>query len=97
MPDISTADTFTKSTAGFEFLDKCENDRMLIFTEGSGGSSIGTSTTIQFKNDVGRWVTIANGSVTEIPQDKYCYVDSELRIVTVGSPDFNVTMVERKR
>ena len=88
MPDISSAGTYTKDTAGYGFLRAQGGGRVLLFA----GSSIGTSVDIQYTDDQGTDRTVENGSITVLPTSVYIRsLNQDLKIVVTGTPNFNVS------
>ena len=87
MPNITVADTYTKDHAGFGFLKASEEPRRLLFA----GSSLGSSVTIKYKDDVGVFQIPENATVTTLPDDILISISKDLQIVVTGSPNFNVT------
>lgn len=88
MPTINTADTFTKSGVGFEQLAASNRLRSLTFS----GTSVGTTTEVQAKNDDGTFATLENGDITALPRSIEMTLNADLQIVTTGTPDFKVTI-----
>lgn len=88
MPNITTAATFTKDTAGFGNLKASPRSRVFLFA----GSSVGSSTVIQYTDDTGTARTLSDGDITDLPTSIQVDCPGDLQIVTTGTPDFNVTV-----
>lgn len=88
MPNITTAGTVDRRTPGFEGLGATADTRTFLFA----GSSLGTSCFIQYTDDMNVDQTIANGSITALPASALVQVNKDLKIVTTGSPNFNLTI-----
>ena len=88
MPNITTAATFTKDTAGFENLKSSPHTRVFLFA----GSSVGTTTEIQYTDDTGTARTLSSGAITTLPTSIHVECPGDLQIVTTGTPNFNVTV-----
>lgn len=88
MPNITTAATFDKDTQGLSMLRATPGVRYLCFS----GSSTGTSTTVQFTDDAGTDAVIPNGTISSLPTFLEVKPGIDLKIVTTGTPNFNVTV-----
>lgn len=94
MPNITSAGTFTKSSAGFAFLawpDKNtskEHERVILFA----GSTVGTSCLVQYIDDEGVARTLEDGTISTLPDSVVVApIRKDLQIVVTGTPSFNVT------
>lgn len=88
MPNITTADTFTKTTTGFGGLQANGLRRTMLFS----GSSVGTTCVVKYTDDTGTDATLEDGSITVLPTSLVVELDRDLKIVTTGSPNLNVTI-----
>lgn len=88
MPNITAAGTYDKQS--FHKLAANSGPTYLTFS----GSSVGTSTTVQFQDDSGAWTALPSGSITTLPTSLEVRPAIELRVVCVGSTDLNLTITE---
>ena len=88
MPNVTTSGTLTKTSAGCHLLRSSMRQRVFHFA----GTAVGSSCTIQYTDDSGTDRVIAGGTVTVLPTSVLIKTNMDLKIVTTGSPDFNVTM-----
>lgn len=94
MPNITSAATYTKDTAGFGFLSykdpktADEKQKVLLFA----GSTIGTACSVVYTDDAGVDRTLEGGSVTTLPTSMTIEpMRRDLKIIVTGTPSFNVS------
>lgn len=88
MPDITTASTFTKDTSGFRGLGATDKPRTFLFDGGTYGT-----VSLQYTDDNGDDVTVENGTIVSGPRSFIFEGNVDLKIVTTGSNNFNVTII----
>lgn len=86
MPNITAAGTYTKDSVGFENLKATNKPRQIMI-----GGTLGTSLTINYVDDKGTARPLENGTVT-IPYSKEININADLELVSVGTPNLNVTI-----
>jgi len=90
MPDISVAGTYTKAEGGtFARLEANRSVRQLLFA----GTTVGTTCEVKYTDDEGTDRTLENGTITALPTSIEVDMNTDLKVVTTGSPDFNLTVV----
>lgn len=94
MPNITSAATYTKDTAGFGFLSYKDPktgvaaEKVLLFA----GSTVGTACSVVYTDDTGTDRTLEGGSVTTLPTSMTIKpMTKDLKIVVTGTPSFNVS------
>jgi len=89
MPDISAAGTVDKSNGGFGQLGAVRATRQLLFA----GTSVGTTCEVKYTDDEGADRTLENGTITALPTSIQVEINADLKVVTTGSPNFNLTVI----
>ena len=92
MPDIAVAGTVTKDTLGFSGLKRTSRQRAVLLA----GTTIGTTCLVQYTDDTGTLRTFEDGTITTLPDSLDIKANTDITIVTTGSPDLNVTIVTGK-
>ena len=85
---VDAAGTYTKDSAGFEFLGNVNVLPALLFS----GSSLGGGATLGYLDSSGTFVAITDGAVSALPEQKAVdAMPSEgLALQVTGSPDFEI-------
>lgn len=96
MPDITSAATYDKDTAGFGSLRPNPQKRVLLFGDPKTGVAAIATTTVQYKKDNGDWEALENGTISSLPRSITIDMDADLRVVSSGSPNFNLTIRNQK-
>jgi hypothetical protein len=90
MPDISAAGTVSKTgDKSAALLAATPTTRQLLFA----GTSVGTTCEVKYTDDEGTDRTLENGTITALPTSVQVEMNADLKVVTTGSPDFNLTVV----
>lgn len=84
MPNITASGTYTKDTAGFEKLAATANKRSIVIN-----GTLGTSLSLEYVDDQGTQRQLE--SVT-VPYSKELTLNLNLVLVSVGSPNLNVSI-----
>lgn len=90
MPDITVAGTVDKTgSKSAALLAATPAVRQLLFA----GSSVGTTCEIKYTDDEGADRVVENGTITALPTSIEVEMNADLKVVTTGSPNLNLTVV----
>lgn len=90
MPDISAAGTVDKTgDKSAALLAATPAVRQLLFA----GTTIGTTCEVKYTDDEGTDRTLENGTISTLPTSVQVEMNADLKVVTTGSPDLNLTVV----
>ena len=90
MPDISVAGTVSKTgDKSAALLAATPAVRQLLFA----GTTVVTTCSVKYTDDEGTDRTLENGTITALPTSIEVDMNTDLKVVTTGSPNFNLTVV----
>lgn len=90
MPDISVAGTVDKTgDKSAALLAATPAVRQLLFA----GTTIGTTCEVKYTDDEGVDRVLENGTIGSLPTSIEVEMNADLKVVTTGSPDLNLTVV----
>ena len=88
MPDILTAATFDKNTAGLSALAATTSPRVFLFA----GETVGAGCFIEYTDDLAVTHVLEGGDIGQLPASLTVTVNTDLQIRTLGTPIFNLVV-----